>query len=1208
MYLYSLTLQKSSCITCAVHGNFSGTKQQEIIAAKGKVLELLRPDANSGKVHSITTLEVFGEIRCLAPFRLTGGSKDYVVIGSDSGRITILEYIPSKNTFEKIHQETFGKSGCRRIVPGQYLAVDPKGRAVMIGAMEKQKLVYILNRDTSARLTISSPLEAHKSHTVVFSVVGIDVGFENPVFACLEVDYEEADNDPTGEAALTTRQMLTYYELDLGLNHVVRKFTETLQDFSNMLIPVPGGNDGPSGILVCSENFITYKNFGDQPDIRMPIPRRRYDLSDPDRGILFVCYAGHKTKSLFFFFIQNEQGDIFKLTLTVEDDMVSSIKLKYFDTIPVASSMIVLKTGFLFASSEFGNHHLYQIAHLGDNDEETEFSSTMLLDEGETFYYSLRPLKNLVEVDEVDSLCPITGCQVADLANEDTPQLYVSCGRGPNSTLRILRHGLEVTEMAVSELPGNPNGVWTVKTSASAEYDAYIVVSFVNATLVLSIGESVEEVSDSGFLGTTPTLHCCQIGDDALLQVYANGIRHVRADKRVNEWKAPGKKIISKCAVNNRQVAIALTGGELVYFEMDLSGQLNEYTERREFSSEVICMSIGSVPVGEKRCRFLAVGLADHTVRMISLDPSDCLQPMSMQALPTVPESLCIVAMGSGDSSESEQGVLSTYYLNIGLQNGVLLRSVLDSVTGDMSDTRTRYLGSRPVRLFKVKIQNSEAVLAISSRSWLGYMFQSVSRLTPLSYDALDYASGFSSDQCPEGVVSIAGDTLRILALEKLGAVFNQMTINLKLTPRRFAIDQQNSNLVVVGSDHLCFTDSTKSERKQQMAKEIIESAGDEEAELAKEVAESFMNEVLPATEFGEPKAGNGQWASCIQLLAPDQSLELDQDEAALSVAICRFAYKPDETFVVVGVAKELNLNPSSSSGGLMNTYRMANGQLELVHKTVVEEVPRAMAAFQGRLLVGTGRILRVYDLGRKKLLRKCENKNFPYRIVTISSMGSRVIVGDVQESVHFVKYRAKENRLVVFADDVSPRYVTATCFLDYDTIAVGDKFGSIAILRLSDDINDEIEEDPTGAKAFWDRGLLNGASQKANLEASFYIGETVMSLQKTTIIPGGSESLIYTTLSGSIGVLLPFTSREEVDFFQHLEMHLRSENAPICGRDHLAYRSYYFPAKNVIDGDMCEQFNALDGSKRRTLAMELDRTPPEISKKLEDMRTRYAF
>ena len=28
---------------------------------------------------------------------------------------------------------------------------------------------------------------------------------------------------------------------------------------------------------------------------------------------------------------------------------------------------------------------------------------------------------------------------------------------------RVLRRGLEVSEMAVSKLPGNPNAVWTVK-------------------------------------------------------------------------------------------------------------------------------------------------------------------------------------------------------------------------------------------------------------------------------------------------------------------------------------------------------------------------------------------------------------------------------------------------------------------------------------------------------------------------------------------------------------------------------------------------------------------------------------------------------------------------------------------------------------------------------------------------------------------------
>lgn len=56
-------------------------------------------------------------------------------------------------------------------------------------------------------------------------------------------------------------------------------------------------------------------------------------------------------------------------------------------------------------------------------------------------------------------------------------------------------------------------------------------------------------------------------------------------------------------------------------------------------------------------------------------------------------------------------------------------------------------------------------------------------------------------------------------------------------------------------------------------------------------------------------------------------------------------------------------------------------------------------------------------------------------------------------------------------------------------------------------------------------------------------------------------------------GSLVPFTSREDMDFFSHLEMHLRQEHPPLSGRDHMSYRSSYFPVKDVIDGDLCEQY-----------------------------------
>ena len=71
MHLYSVTLQRSTAICAACIGNFTGTKQQEILVSRGKVLELLRPD-ESGKVQSLASVECFSLIRSIVPFRLTG--------------------------------------------------------------------------------------------------------------------------------------------------------------------------------------------------------------------------------------------------------------------------------------------------------------------------------------------------------------------------------------------------------------------------------------------------------------------------------------------------------------------------------------------------------------------------------------------------------------------------------------------------------------------------------------------------------------------------------------------------------------------------------------------------------------------------------------------------------------------------------------------------------------------------------------------------------------------------------------------------------------------------------------------------------------------------------------------------------------------------------------------------------------------------------
>lgn len=108
------------------------------------------------------------------------------------------------------------------------------------------------------------------------------------------------------------------------------------------------------------------------------------------------------------------------------------------------------------------------------------------------------------------------------------------------------------------------------------------------------------------------------------MQVHPHGLRHIRSDKRVNEWRAPGRRTITKAATNERQVVIALSGGECIYFEQDTMGQLVE-TEKKEMSGDVACLDVGPVPEGRQRSRFLAVGSYDNTVSLILL-----LAPHSM--------------------------------------------------------------------------------------------------------------------------------------------------------------------------------------------------------------------------------------------------------------------------------------------------------------------------------------------------------------------------------------------------------------------------------------------------------------------------------------------------------------------------------------------------------------------------------------------------
>lgn len=197
---------------------------------------------------------------------------------------------------------------------------------------------------------------------------------------------------------------------------------------------------------------------------------------------------------------------------------------------------------------------------------------------------------------------------------------------------------------------------------------------------------------------------------------------------------------------------------------------------------------------------------------------------------------------------------------------------------------------------------------------------------------------------------------------------------------------------------------------------------------------------------------------------------------------------------------------------------------------------------------------------------------------------------------------------MIAFADDTIPRWTTATTMLDYETVAGGDKFGNLWVVRSGEQASKEADEEGIGGFIVNERSYLNGAPYRVELRSHYYTQDIPTSMQRTALVAGGQEVLFWSGLQGTLGILIPFLSREDVEFFAQLEGLIRSEEPPLAGRDHLMFRSYYVPVKGVIDGDLCERFMKLGFDSKQKIAAEVEREIREVERKVQEMRTRVAF
>ena len=83
----------------------------------------------------------------------------------------------------------------------------------------------------------------------------------------------------------------------------------------------------------------------------------------------------------------------------------------------------------------------------------------------------------------------------------------------------------------------------------------------------------------------------------------------------------------------------------------------------------------------------------------------------------------------------------------------MLIRTSIDTITGKLTDSRPKYLGSRAVKCIKLRVMNKPAILALSSRPWLIYSYGKKQLTTLLAFPYFDIAHPIRTPTSPHSII-----------------------------------------------------------------------------------------------------------------------------------------------------------------------------------------------------------------------------------------------------------------------------------------------------------------------------------------------------------------------------------------------------------------------------------------------------------------------
>ncbi|CAI5516272.1 unnamed protein product [Closterium sp. Naga37s-1] len=275
-----------------------------------------------------------------------------------------------------------------------------------------------------------------------------------------------------------------------------------------------------------------------------------------------------------------------------------------------------------------------------------------------------------------------------------------------------------------------------------------------------------------------------------------------------------------------------------------------------------------------------------------------------------------------------------------------------------------------------------------------------------------------------------------------------------------------------------------------------------------------------------------------------------------------------------------------------------------------------ALTALQGNLLLAVGRQLVLYAWNGVEL-EGIAFLDAPLYVVSMATVKSFVIVGDVLKSVYFLHWREEGAQLTLLARDFSSLPITAVDFL-IDGSALG---------LLATDTAKNLQV------FAYSKSIETHMGQKLLLKASFHTGEVLSKVLRLPLPPplattaaggGGGQQrnpaaaasgrtnrfgVLAGTLGGAIAVVTPVL---ELVFrrLDTVQRYMVTAVEQAAGLHPLAFRAVqglgkgqqHSGVERMIDSQLLAQYALMDDSQQQQLAEDIGSTRPMVLQNLRDL------